>query len=185
MMEVKKRGRKAKESKEHIHKEPIEVVDEQCQTIGILPRGEVHYKGLYHRAVHVFLFNSKGEIYLQKRSYDREENPGLWSSSASGHVNPGEALYSAAKRELMEELRIKVKIEEILQVPPCAETNWECTTLFVGKTDKNPKPNPLEVVEGRFFSISELEKLLEENPEIFSPIFRYLWRRYKEKASQG
>lgn len=184
MSNLKRRGRRTKESLEHIKKEPIEVVDEQCQTIGILARGEVHAKGLYHRAVHVFLFNSKGEIYLQRRSFDREENPGLWSSSASGHVNPGEVLYSAAKRELMEELKVKVKIEELLQVPPCPETNWECTTLFIGKTDKNPKPNPLEIVEGRFFPISELEKFLEENPEIFSPIFRYLWKLYKEKAPQ-
>ncbi|MFN3406927.1 MAG: hypothetical protein ACK40E_04275, partial [Caldimicrobium sp.] len=65
----KRRGRKAKESIEHIRKEPIEVVDEQCKTLGILPRGEVHAKGLFHRAVHVFLFNPKGEIYLQKRAY--------------------------------------------------------------------------------------------------------------------
>lgn len=180
----KRRGRKAKESIEHIRKEPIEVVDEQCKTLGILPRGEVHAKGLFHRAVHVFLFNPKGEIYLQKRAYDREENPGLWSSSASGHIKAGEALYSAAKRELLEELGLKVKLEDLLQVPPCPETHWECTTLFIGYTDKTPKPNPKEIVEGRFFSVQELEKLLEENPEIFSPIFRFLWQLYKERISQ-
>ncbi len=184
MEKVKRIGRRAKESAEDINREPLEVVDEKCMSVGILSRGEVHAKGLYHKAVHIFLFNPKGEIYLQKRSYDREENPGLWSSSASGHVGPGEALFSAAKRELMEELGLRVKLEEILQVPPCPETQWECTTLFVGVTHKNPKPNPVEIAEGRFYSLSELEKLLEETPEIFSSIFRYLWKLYKERKAQ-
>lgn len=184
MSEQKRRGRKPKESIETIKKEPIEVVDEYCRSLGILARGEVHAKGLYHRAVHIFLFNTKGEIFLQRRSLDREENPGLWNSSASGHVNPGEALYVAAKRELMEELGLKVKLEDLFQVVPSLETNWECITLFKGETDKVPKPNPREIIEGRFFTIQELEKLLEESPEIFSPVFRYLWKIYKEKLTQ-
>lgn len=184
MKEVKKRGRKPKESPERIKKELIEVVDENCQILGVLARGAVHTSGLFHRAVHIFIFNSKGELYLQKKNLDREENPGLWSSSASGHISPGEPLAIAAQRELKEELRIKVKLEEVLRVPPSPETNWECTTLFVGKTDKTPKPNPYEISEGKFVPIPELEKMIEESPEIFSPAFLHLWRLYKEKISQ-
>lgn len=177
---LKKRGRKPKESGEGIKRELLEFVDENCTPLGILPRGEIHAKGAYHKSVHIFLFNSKGEIYLQKRSLDREEFPGLWSSSASGHVSPGEPLIHGAQRELKEELGIKVKLEKVLQVKPCPETNRECVTLFVGRTDKKPNPNPFEIIEGKFFQIEELEKLLLEQPEIFSPTFRYLWRLYKQ-----
>ena len=180
----KKRGRKPKESPERIKRELLEFVDENCNPLGILPRGEIHAKGAYHKSVHIFIFNSKGEIYLQKKSLDREEFPGLWSSSASGHVGPGEPLLYGAQRELREELGIKVKLEEVLQVKPCPETNWECVSLFVGKTDKQPKPDPSEVIEGKFFKIEELERLLSEKPEIFSPAFRYLWRLYQKKISQ-
>ncbi|MGC9109961.1 MAG: NUDIX hydrolase [Caldimicrobium sp.] len=180
----KKRGRKPKESPESIKREILEFVDENCKPLGILPRGEIHLKGVYHKTVHIFLFNSKGEIFLQKRSLDREEFPGLWSSSASGHIGPGEPLIYGAQRELKEELGIKVKLEEVLQVKPSPETNWECITLFVGITDKKPKPNPQEIIEGRFFKVEELERLLSETPEIFSPVFRYLWRLYQEKKIQ-
>lgn len=184
MSEKKKRGRKPKESLERIIREPIEVVDENCQPLGVLSRGMVHAWGLFHRSVHIFLFNSKGEIYLQKGNLDREENPGLWSSSASGHLSPGEPISFAAQRELKEELNIKVKLQEVARVPPCQETNWECVTLFVAKTDKIPKPNPSEISEGRFFSLQELESLIKEKPEIFSPAFLYLWSLYKRKQSQ-
>lgn len=184
MPEGKKRGRKSKESLDRINREPIEIVDENCEPLGVLARGEVHARGLSHKAVHIFIFNSKGEIYLQKRSLDREEHPGLWSSSASGHLSPGEPLLLAAQRELKEELKLKVKLDEAFKVKPCAETNWECTTLFIGSTDKPPKPNPSEISEGKFFSISELERLVAENPEIFSPTFIYLWRIYKEYLAQ-
>ncbi|MCS7149333.1 MAG: NUDIX domain-containing protein [Caldimicrobium sp.] len=184
MSERKKRGRKPKESLERIKREPIEVVDEDCQPLGVLARGMIHTSKLFHRSVHVFLFNSKGELYLQRRNPDREENPGLWSSSASGHLSPGEPLSIAAQRELKEELNLKVKLEEVIRVPPCAETNWECVTLFVGKSDKIPKPNPSEISEGRFFSIQELERLSGDSPEIFSPAFLYLWKLYREKISQ-
>lgn len=184
MTEGKKRGRKPKESLDRIKKEPLEVVDENCEPLGVLARGEVHARGLSHKAVHIFLFNSRGEIYLQKRNPDREEHPGLWSSSASGHLNPGEPSLLAAQRELKEELNIKVKLDEAFKVKPCSETNWECTTLFVGKTDKTPRPNPSEISEGKFFAPSELESLLTENPEIFSPAFIYLWRLYKEYLSR-
>jgi len=180
----KKRGRKPKESPESIQRELLEVVDENCEPFGILPRGEVHVRGLYHKSVHIFIFNSKGEIYLQRRSLDREEFPGLWSSSASGHVSPGEPTIYSAQRELKEELGIKVKLEEVLRVKPIPETNWECVTLFVGFTDKTPKPDPREVLEGRFFKPDELERLLKEEPEKFSPAFRYLWRLYQEVKAQ-
>jgi len=181
----KRRGRKPKESVERIKRELIEFVDEDCQSLGILPRGEVHALGVFHKSVHIFLFNSKGEIYLQKRGLDREEFPGLWSSSASGHIDPGEPLAYCAQRELKEELGIKVKLEEVLHVKPIPETNWECVTLFEGLTDKIPKPNPHEILEGRFFKAEEVERLLRETPEIFSPAFRYLWRLYQEKKAQG
>ncbi len=181
---MRKRGRKPKESPEGIRKEPIEVVDENCEPLGVFSRGLVHTNGLYHKSVHVFIFNNRGEIFLQRRALDREENPGLWSSSASGHVSPGEPSIVAAQRELKEELKIKVKLEEVLRIPPHPETNWECSTLFVGKTDKQPKPNPNEVLEGRFFTIGELEKMIAETPEIFSPAFLFLWKLYKEKTPQ-
>lgn len=182
--EIKKKGRKPKETPESRKRETLEVVDEKCNPVSILSREEIHKKDLFHKIVHVFLFNEKQEIYLQKKSQAVDQNPGLWTSSASGHVLSGESFLIAAQRELKEELAIKVKLEEVLRLPPSEETRNECVSLFVGYTKKSPKPNPLEIEEGKFFSVEEINKLVETKPEIFSPIFRVIWKKYQESICQ-
>jgi isopentenyl-diphosphate delta-isomerase len=181
---IKKRGRKPKETPEGRKREVLEVVDENCNPVTILSRESIHKKGFFHKTVHVFIFNEHGEIYLQKKSQAVDENPGLWTSSASGHVLAGESFLITAQRELKEELSIKVKLEEVMRFPPSEETGKQCVVLFVGRTKKIPKPNPLEIEEGRFFPPEEVERLLKEQPKIFSPTFRFLWTKYCESISQ-
>ena len=72
------------------------------------PRSEVHRLGLLHRAVHVLVFNSRGEIFLQKRSMTKDREPGKWDSSSSGHVDSGEDYDACAVRELREEIGLIV-----------------------------------------------------------------------------
>jgi len=175
-----KRGRKPIETPESCERESLEIVDEDCNPIGILPRKEVHEKRFCHKLAHVFIFNKKGEIYLQKKSKNMDENPGLWSSSASGHVRVGESFLLTAQREPKEELSLKVRLEEVLRLKPSEEPGMRCIVLFKGKTSKTPVPNPVEIEEGRFFSPEEVDRLLKENPEQFTPAFRVLWRRFWE-----
>ena len=65
-------------------------VDEHDAIIGPRTRGELHRLKLRHRAVHILLFNRRGEVFLQKRSASKDINPGLWDTSAAGHVDFGE-----------------------------------------------------------------------------------------------
>lgn len=181
---IKKRGRKPKETPEGRKREVLEIVDKECNPVSILNRENIHKKGFFHKAIHIFIFNENGEIYLQKKSPTVDENPGLWTSSVSGHVLAGEGVLISAQRELKEELSIKVKLKKVLKLPPSEETNMQCLSLFVGYTRKKPKPNPLEIEEGRFFSTEEVEELLQTNPEAFSPTFRFLWKKYRESISQ-
>ena len=67
--------------------EIFDVVDEADEVVGTETRREVHRRKLLHRAVHILIYNSKGEIFLQKRSMSKDSCPGLWDSSASGHVD--------------------------------------------------------------------------------------------------
>ena len=70
--------------------ELIDILDEKGNKIGVSKtRGEVHAKGLWHQAAHVWIYNSKGEILLQKRSMQKESWPGRWDISAAGHVQQG------------------------------------------------------------------------------------------------
>ncbi len=87
--------------------EIIEIVDFDGRTSGLRKRSEVHRdSSLLHKVVHVLVFNDAGRLLLQKRSMNKDVAPGKWDTSVGGHVSPGEALVSAAIREMEEELRI-------------------------------------------------------------------------------
>src|SRR5438046_2178358 len=82
----------------------FDVVDEKDEVIGRASRAEVHRRGLKHRAVHVLVFNSRGQLFLQKRSQTKDTFPGAWDSSAAGHLCCGEQYDGCALRELEEEI---------------------------------------------------------------------------------
>ena len=91
-----------------VSEEIFDVVNEHDEVIGRRPRCEVHRLGLKHRAVHVLVFNSRGEVFLQKRSMKKDTAAGLWDSSSSGHVDSGEEYDACAVRELGEEIGLQV-----------------------------------------------------------------------------
>src|SRR5256885_1188600 len=86
----------------------FDVVNEKDEVISRARRREVHAQGLWHRAVHVLVFNCHGAVFLQKRSMLKDLSPGLWDSSCSGHLDAGEDYDAAAVRELREEIGIAV-----------------------------------------------------------------------------
>src|SRR5436190_8691061 len=89
--------------------EIFDVVNERDEVIDRQPRREVHRLGLLHRAVHVLVFNARGEVFLQKRSMSKDTSPGLWDSSASGHLDSGEVYDYCAVRELREEIGLVIE----------------------------------------------------------------------------
>ncbi len=87
--------------------EILSVVNEEDLVIGQRRRDEIHSLNLFHRSIHVLVFNSNGEIFLQQRGLLKQESPGLWASSVSGHVDAGESYDVACIREIEEEIGIK------------------------------------------------------------------------------
>src|SRR5437773_10117857 len=100
--------------------EIFDVVNEHDEVIGQKPRSEIHRLKLNHRAVHVLVFNSRGELFLQKRSMKKDCFPGVWDSSASGHLASGESYDACAVRELREEIGLEPAMppERLLRSPP-------------------------------------------------------------------
>ena len=87
----------------------LDVVTEKGEIIKTLPRNEIHGNpSLIHKVVHVLVFNREGALLLQKRSVHKDVAPGKWDTSVGGHVNAGEALDEAVRREMEEELGITV-----------------------------------------------------------------------------
>jgi isopentenyl-diphosphate delta-isomerase type 1 len=164
-------------------KEFLEVVDEKNQVIGTASRWDIHQKSLRHRSVHIFIFNSKGDFYLQKRSPHKDQYPEHWDSSAAGHTDPGETPLDTAQRELMEELGIEAKLIEVLQHPACPETGWEFATLFTGQTDAPIHLNLEEATTGDYFTPGQLTRLLADPHEKIAPGFRLLYALFQKKIS--
>ncbi len=89
--------------------EMIDVLDENgIKTGEILPRSEVHRRGLWHRIIVVAIINEKNEILLQQRSHNKDKNPDMWDISITGHISSGQDSLSAAAREINEEVSVNL-----------------------------------------------------------------------------
>src|SRR5581483_10596717 len=113
--------------------EIFDVVDDRNQVVCQATRKEVHTRKLLHRAVHVLVFNARGEVFLQKRSLAKDSWPGCWDSSCSGHLDSGEDYPTAAVRELREEIAVVASPPQLvfhLQLPASAETGWEFVSIY-------------------------------------------------------
>ena len=152
--------------------EMFDVVDESDRVLRAEPRDFVHVNNLRHRAVHMLLFNSSGDLLLQKRSIWKDRNPGRWDSSAAGHVDSGETYLEAARRELGEELGIEApRLERIGKLTPCEQTGQEFIEVFRGLHDGPFVPAPLEVETVALFPMNGVRAWAAGSPQDFSPVF--------------
>lgn len=87
--------------------ELIAWVDEQDRPLGSLPRAELRERGLIGRGTFILLFNSAGELCVQRRTLSKAVYPGYWDLAAGGMVQAGEPYADSAARELEEELGIR------------------------------------------------------------------------------
>lgn len=165
-------------------------VDENDNVIGAGTKEEYLRKGIVHRIARVFLFNSKGEILLQKRAATLRAYPGQWDQSVAGHVDEGESYDDAAIREMKEEVGVVTKLhfvgkyysEEIMG----DILKKRFSALYTGVTDADPVPDASEVSEIRWVSRDELRNWIARQEADFTPgavnAFRYLESKESETA---
>lgn len=165
---------------ENMSEEFFDVVNERDEVIGRAPRREVHARGLLHRAIHVLVFNARGEVFLQKRSLTKDTAPGLWDSSTSGHVDAGEDYDPCAVRELREEIGLVVATgpERILRIAACAETGWEFVWVYQCASEGPFTLHPEEIERGDWLAPERVSRWLVEQPGEFASSFQLIWERY-------
>ncbi len=164
------------------NEETLEVVNESGEIIKPLPRSEIHGNpSLIHRVVHVLVFNKKGELLLQKRSMHKDVAPGKWDTSVGGHVNYGETLDEAVKREMEEELGITTCTPDFLYTyihsnPYETELVYTYSCFYNGKISFQQD----EIDEARFWNLDEIMHNLRKG--ILSDNFEHEIITYLEKV---
>lgn len=162
----------------------FDVVDEQDRFIRKAPREEVHQNGLLHRAAHIWVFNTAGELLIHRRAAGKEEEPLKLTSSACGHLSAGETYGQAAQRELFEELGLRAELTYLHKIPSGPEIGYEHTTLFSCISDEMPSPDPREIISYEFVDLHILKKRVENNPGEYTNPFRLFFSWYLQTNSE-
>lgn len=157
--------------------EIFDVVNERDEVIDRKPRSEVHRLKLKHRAVHVLVFNSPGEVFLQKRSMSKDTSPGLWDSSASGHVDSGEDYDTCAIRELREEIGLIISKppQRILRIECRPETGQEFVWVYRCEAEGPFVLHPEEIETGGWFPQDKVTRWILDRPQDFASALLYIW----------
>ena len=160
------------------NEEMFPIVDEQGKILSAATRGECHNGSkLLHPVVHLHVFNSQGEIYLQKRPDWKDIQPGKWDTAVGVHIDLGESVEMALKREVQEELSITNFTPELLSTY-VFESDREKELIFAYKTIYEDEIIPSEELEeGRFWSLEEVRNNLGKG--VFTPNFESEFQKLK------
>lgn len=168
-----------------MQEEIFPLVDEDGQVIGQATRSECHSGSkILHPVIHLHIFNSKGELYLQKRSAAKDIQPDRWDSSVGGHVDLSETAEEAALREAREELGInEILPHYITKYIIETDVERELTYCFYAVYDGEITIDRKEVSDGRFWTIEEIKANL--NQSVFTFNFEEDFNKFLHQGIEG
>lgn len=151
----------------------FDLVDAEGRVIGRAPRSACHsQKGLLHPVVHLHLIDDRDRLFLQKRSPAKEIQPGRWDTAVGGHARCGETIAQALAREAIEETGLAdIKAAPLARYVWQSEVESELVFLFAARTGRQPRIDPTESTEGRFWKIAQVRQALGKG--ILTPNFEF------------
>jgi isopentenyl-diphosphate delta-isomerase len=161
------------------------LVDSKDNETGFIGKTEAHEKGLLHRAVSVFIVNTKGEWLIQQRAFGKYHSAGLWTNACCSHPFPGETTHEAASRRLKEEMGIVCELNYLFNFSYRADfenglSENELDHVFFGVCNELPQINDDEVESYQYFPFDELNKMVAQKPEDFTVWFKLIYQRVNE-----
>ena len=157
----------------------LDIVDENDRVVGKAPRDQIHRENHWHRSAHIVLFNSQGQVFVQLRSMNKDNNAGLWDSSAAGHVDSGESYEQCAVRELYEELGVQIAADQLRRaggLRPHARNGFEFTEIYIVHSDQPLTLQQEEIDDGCWASSDEVDTWVLERPGDFTDSFHIIWQ---------
>jgi isopentenyl-diphosphate delta-isomerase len=159
--------------------EKVILVDPNDQEVGTMEKIEAHRRGLLHRAFSILLFNSKGEVLLQKRSAAKYHSAGLWTNTCCSHPLPDESPDHAARRKLKQEMGIDLQPDfayKFLYKAPLDNglTEHELDYVFVGQFDGEPAVNADEVSDWKYVDLAALRHDVDVHPARYTVWFKMI-----------
>jgi len=157
--------------------EKVILVDKNDNQVGLMPKLEAHEKGVLHRAFSIFIFNSKYELLLQKRSSSKYHSGGLWTNTCCSHPREGEDILDAANRRLDEEMGIKTSLRKVYDFIYKAEldnqlTEHEFDHVFYGVCDNDPILNKDEAEDFKWVDMEKLNNDIIKNEDNYTVWFK-------------
>lgn len=154
-------------------KQYVILVDKNNRKLGEMEKIRAHREGRLHRAFSIFIFNSKGELLLQRRQKTKYHSEKLWSNTVCSHPKPGETYLQAVHRRLKEEMGFDCPVEKQFCFiyntgfhNGLIENEYDC--VFVGTYDGEPQPNPTEIMDYKWIRLSELKVDIRKHPQKYS-----------------
>lgn len=168
-------------------KDHVILVSPEDKSIGYMEKIEAHQKGVLHRAISVFIFNEREEMLIQRRALGKYHTPGIWSNTACSHPRKNETTIQAAERRLDEEMGLKAPLNYGFKFLYKAEFNNglienELDHVFFGFSNEKPSINNSEVCDYKYLNKIKIEKMILEQPEIFSPWFKLTYKKVFDLA---
>jgi len=168
-------------------KEYVILVDENDNLVGTAEKMDAHKNPKLHRAFSIFIVNSKGELLIQQRAWEKYHCPGMWANTCCSHPRPGEALELATHRRLQEEMGFDTKMQKAFSFIYKAEfdnglTEQEYDHIFVGKWDGTPIINIKEVADYKWISGDILKEDIRKNPGIYTAWFKIALGKFLDNS---
>jgi isopentenyl-diphosphate Delta-isomerase len=159
--------------------EMVILVDHNDMAIGTMEKMEAHRKGELHRAFSIMVFNSKGEILLQKRAHHKYHSGGLWTNACCSHPIPGEKMEDATRRRLQEEMGIDLQPEFSYKFIYKTHLDMdliehEYDYVFRATFDGEPSINTEEVEDWKFANLNWLKADVQKHPEAYTYWFKLI-----------